>query len=62
MTGEQIYAKFRIYFPNLLYELKSFKRTDPHTIELKTRGGGTYIFVYEGEGRFMLKTGTFKGN
>lgn len=55
MTGEQIYARFRKLFPNLVYELKSFIRVSPNTIDLKTKSNRKLVFVYISDTNFMLK-------
>ncbi len=59
MTGEQIYAQFRLLCPKLSYEMKSYKRTDPHTIELKSKDNRLYIFTFKSATSFMLKTKEF---
>lgn len=60
MTGEQIYAQFRILCPNLVYELNSYKRVSPHTIELKSKTNKIYIFFYKSPNNFMLRTKDYK--
>ena len=60
MTGEQIYFKFKTLIRNSVDDLKSYKRVDPHTIELRTKSNRVYIFSYYGPDNFLFKSTKFK--
>ena len=59
MTGEQLYSNFRYLFPTMTRDLKSYKRIDPHQIELKTKGNRLFYFTYLPNGEWMLKSQKF---
>lgn len=60
MTGEQLYLQFKALARDVIGDLKSYKRVDPHTIEMKTKNNRTYIFSYYGLDNFSFKSSKFK--
>ena len=60
MTGEQLYIKFGSLTRGVINDIKSFKRVDPCTIEMKTRNNRSYIFTYHGDDNFSFKSTKFK--
>ena len=60
MTGEQLYMQFRSLVRGVIDDIKSFKRVDPHTIDMKTKSNQTYIFTYYGPNNFSFRSEKFK--
>ena len=55
MTGEQLYLQFKTLVRGVIDDLKSYKRVDPHTIELRTKTNRIYIFTYHGPDDFFFQ-------
>ena len=60
MTGEQLYLQFKTLIRGVVDELKSYKRVDPHTIEMRTKTNMVYVFTYYGPNNFSFKSAKFK--
>ena len=60
MTGEQLYLQFKTLIREAVGDLKSYKRIDPHTIEMKTKSNKIYIFTYNGPDNFSFRSAKFK--
>ena len=60
MTGEQLYLQFKTLIRGVVDDLRSYKRTDPHTIEMKTKTNTVYIFTYYGPDNFSFRSAKFK--
>lgn len=60
MTGEQLYLQFKTLVRGVVDDLKSYKRVDPHTIEMKTKTNRIYIFTYNSPDNFSFRSAKFK--
>ena len=52
--------QFKTLIRGVVDDLKSYKRVDPHTIEMRTKINRFYIFSYYGPDNFSFKSAKFK--
>lgn len=56
MAEEQVYEKFKVYFPHLERNVFKWKRVGKYAIELLLTWDVALIFTYENEGMWSLET------